>query len=316
MSTRVSPWLAWSLAALCVGMFITSIALIVLSLSGASGTQPSSEWGLAGPVGGLVAFSPFLTFPLVGALIASRRPKNPIGWICLVAGLFWMLSVLGAGYDAYELSRPGPDTSSVTFDALFRWVWVPPVGLLGIYMILLFPDGALPSKRWRPFAFFAGVVIALACVAVSLDARTLEGHPGVRKSLGLEVFDWLQPAAVFVVFLLPVCILVSAASLVLRYRRSGAEVRHQIKWVVFAALLVGVVYLSTLVVGLLFAPEAIPGGDVAPLWLSILQAMVLLSYAGVPVAMGFAVLKYRLYDIDLIINRTLVYGALTATVLA
>jgi hypothetical protein len=119
-----------------------------------------------------------------------------------------------------------------------------------------------------------------------------------------------------IVVLLPICILVSALSLVLRYRHSGAEVRQQIKWVAFAASLVGVAYLSTLAVGLLFAPEAMSGVDEAPVWLAILQDTVLLSYAGVPVAIGFAVLKYRLYDIDIIINRTLVYGVLTATVVA
>jgi hypothetical protein len=78
---------------------------------------------------------PFLAFPLVGALIASRRPENPIGWICLIAGLFWMFILV-------ESSTPGSTSSPVIIDALFQWTWVPPVGLLGIYMILLFPDGA------------------------------------------------------------------------------------------------------------------------------------------------------------------------------
>jgi hypothetical protein len=80
-----------------------------------------------------------------GALIASRRPKNPIGWICLAAGLFWMSIVV-------EASIPGSASYPVTIDALLQWTWVPPVGLLGIYMILLFPDGRLPSRWWRPIA--------------------------------------------------------------------------------------------------------------------------------------------------------------------
>jgi hypothetical protein len=113
------------------------------------------------------------------------------------------------------------------------------------------------------------------------------------------------------IVLLPVCILASAASLFVRYRHSGGEVRQQIKWVAFAASLVGVVYLSAIVIGLLFAPEATWGSADAPPLVDILLDAVLLSYAGVPIAVGFAVLKYRLYDIDVIINRALVYAALT-----
>jgi signal transduction histidine kinase len=308
--------LAWSLAALSVGIFLAGIALTVLSISGAPGSQPSSTWGIPGPVRGLVFFLPFLAFPLVGALIASRRPENPLGWICLVAGLFWTFIVLGDAVDAYELSSTGMQTSSVRLEALLQWIWIPPVGLLGIYLILLFPDGKLPSGRWRPFAWFAGVVMVLAGLAVTFGPGPIDGHPRVRNPFGLEGYPIVTQVLPSIVVLLPICILVSALSLVLRYRHSGAEVRQQIKWVAFAASFVGAAYLSSLVMGLLFAPEATWGGDEAPVWLAILRETVLLSYAGVPVAIGVAVLKYRLYDIDIIINRTLVYGALTATVIA
>jgi hypothetical protein len=122
----------------------------------------------------------------------------------------------------------------------------------------------------------------------------------------------LMQALPGVIALLPVCILASAVSLFWRYRHSGGEVRQQIKWVAFAASFVGVMYLSAVVIGLFFAPVASWGsGDVSLLGDILLNA-VLLSYAGVPIAVGFAVLKYRLYDIDVVINRTLVYGALTA----
>src|ERR671916_1031524 len=142
-------WLAWSLAALFVAMFVVGAALTLASLSAGAATQPStsSTWGTAGSLSGLVIFLPFLAFPLVGGLIASRRPKNPIGWICLAAGLFWMLIVLE------DSLPPGFGPYPVTIYALTQWMWVPPVGLLGIYMILLFPDGRLPSRRWRPLAW-------------------------------------------------------------------------------------------------------------------------------------------------------------------
>ena len=306
MSPRAASWLAWSLAGISVAMFFASAALTAFSLYGASATQPSSTWGT---VDDLVLFVPFLAFPLVGALIASRRPENPIGWICLAAGFFWMLLLLGE-----SLSSLVP--TSVAIDALTQWTWVPPVGLLGIYMILLFPDGKLPSRRWRPLAWFSGGVIVLVSVALTLLPGHLEGHPGVRNPFGLEGHPMVAQALPGAIVLLPICILASAASLVWRYRHSDGEVREQIKWIAFAASLVGAVYLSTLVSGLFFAPEATRGSADTPPIGDILLDAVLLSYAGVPIAVGIAVLKYRLYDIDLIINRALVYGALTVLLAA
>lgn len=109
-------WLAWSLAALFVAMFVVGAALTLSSLYVGAATQPStsSTWGTAGSLSGLVIFLPFLAFPLVGGLIASRRPKNPIGWICLAAGLFWMSIVV-------EVSVPGSASYPVTIDALLQW---------------------------------------------------------------------------------------------------------------------------------------------------------------------------------------------------
>jgi hypothetical protein len=287
-------------------MFVVGAAQTLSSLYVGAATQPStsSDWGTGGPLSSLVIFLPFLAFPLVGALIASRRPGNPIGWICLIAGLFWMFIVV-------ESSIPGSTSSPVIIDALFQWTWVPPVGLLGIYMILLFPDGRLPSRRWRPFAWFSGAVIVLASVAVTLSPGPLEGHPGVSNPLGLEGHSIAAQVLTGVPVLLPICILASAFSLVWRYRHSGGEVRLQIRWVAFAAACVGITYAVTLVGGLFLAAE-----QERPLWLALLQDVVLISYAGVPIAVGFAVLRYRLYDIDVLINRTLVYGSLTAMLVA
>lgn len=125
MSTRASAWLAWSLATLSVAMFIAGVVLTLLTLSDAPATQASSDWGTGGALGSLVLFLPFLAFPVVGAIIASRRPSNPIGWICLAAGLFWMFIVLGDSVPA------GSEPYPVTIDALFQWIWIPPWGCLG-----------------------------------------------------------------------------------------------------------------------------------------------------------------------------------------
>jgi hypothetical protein len=129
-----------------------------------------------------------------------------------------MLIVLGDSIPTSSGAYP------VTIDALTQWIWVPPVGLLGIYLILLFPDGRLPSRRWRPLASLSGVVMVLASVVITLAPGSLEGHPGVRNPYGLEGLEghsWAEIAGVGIPALLPVCILASALSLVLRYRRSG-----------------------------------------------------------------------------------------------
>jgi hypothetical protein len=309
MSRRTATWLAWSLAGLTVATFAVAVVFAILTLI----ADPSQ---LAETAGRFAIILPFFSFPVVGVLIASRRPGNWIGWICLISGLFWTAFFENDASSAYELARTGTVKSSVTLDALTQADWVFPVGFLGIYMILLFPDGRLPSRRWRPFAWFAGGVMVLINVITALVPGPLEGHPGVRNPFGLEQYPWLPGVAVSIVLMLPLCILVSAFGLVLRYRRSGREVREQIKWLAFAASFVGLVYFGTLISGLLLSPESYTANQTPPLWVSLSMNLTYISFASVPTAIGFAVLKYRLYDIDIIINRTLVYGSLTATLVA
>jgi hypothetical protein len=295
MRTRASAWLAWSLAGLSVAMFLASVLLYILAHS--SQDAPSS-----GTLSDLLLYVPFLAFPIVGALIASKHPNNPVGWICLTVGLFWMLILLGD-------SIPGSGPYPVTIDALTQAIWIPPIGLLGIYLILLFPDGKLPSRRWRPLAWLSGVVMVLASLGVTFAPGPLEGHPGVRNPLALEgAPHWVWTAGIAILLLLPLCMIASALSLVMRYRRSGGVEREQIKWIAFAASVVGLLYLIAMV-GSLFWGWGAAG---TPLWLGLLQQAALASFTAVPIAVGLAVLRYRLYDIDLVINRTLVYGSLSA----
>src|SRR5215213_7528020 len=302
MRSRAASWLAWSLAGLCVAMFLASVVLHVLTRSSQEATSTGDT------LSELLIFVSFLAFPIVGALIASRHPRNPVGWICLVIGLFWTLIFLGD-------SIPGSGPYPVTMDALTQATWIPPVGLLGIYLILLFPDGKLPSRRWRSLAWLSGVVMVLASLIITFSPGPLEGHPGVRNPFGLEgAPPWVATAGIFILLLLPLCMLASASSLVLRYRRSGGEEREQIKWIAFAASVVGLLYLITMLSSLTFSGPW--GGAGTPLWLGLLQQASLVSFTAVPIAVGFAVLKYHLYDIDILINCTLVYGSLTATLVA
>jgi hypothetical protein len=294
-------------------MFVAGAILTILSLYvTAPAAQPSSDWGSGGAIGDLLILAPFLAFTIVGALIASRRPENPIGWICLVAGLFWTLIALDGQYIAYALATTGvvPLPAAV---ALNQWAWVPPVGLLSIYLILFFPDGKLPSRRWRPLAWFSGAVMVLASLAIALAPGPLPDLGGVRNPFGLEGHPWIADASNVIPVLLPLCALASALGLVLRYRRSGSEEREQIKWIAFAGSFVGLMSLITVFSALVFEPLFLDATGTQPLWLGVLQDVELLSFAGIPVAVGIAVLRYRLYDIDLLINRALVYAPLTAT---
>ena len=143
---------------------------------------------------------------------------------------------------------------------------------------------------------------------------------GVRNPFGLEGAPWVADAANAILVLFLLCILASALSLILRYQRSGGEVRQQIKWIAFAASVVGLMFVSAMVTYLIlfvFAPETLESTtETSPFWLELLFYVMLLSFAGVPVAVDFAVLRYRLYNIDLLINRTLVYGTLTVSLAA
>src|ERR671911_488917 len=313
MSRRTASWLAWSLAALSMVMFLASAAFFVL-IRVAQAEDPSSLVTSRSIVDLLVSV-PFLAFPLVGAMIASRRPHNPIGWICLAVGLLWMLLGLFDYYGVYGLAKPDTVPFPVVIYALVEGLWLPTVGLLAIYLLLLFPDGRLPSRRWRPLAWLSGAVIVLLGVDNVLAPGELTDLEGLRNPFGLEGAPWLVDAGIILLLLFVACILASAVSLILRYRHSGGEMREQIKWIALAGSFVGL--LLSIVLGVLIVAEVMRGsGGSTPLWLQGLLFVMLLSFAGVPVAIGFAVLKYRLYDIDLLINRALVYGSLTATLVA
>jgi hypothetical protein len=292
-------------------MFVANVALYIILPPSA---QPPITWGTGGLSIVFVFMVPFLAFPLVGALIASRRPHNPIGWICLAVGLFWMLNIMSGGYGIYGLlASPGSVPFPAAIGSQGEWMGPATVGLLGTYLILLFPDGRLPSARWRPLAWLSGTVLVLVSIANALAPGPLPDLGGVRNPFGLEGYPWRSGARDALNLLLSVCMLASVSSLVMRYRRSGGEVRQQIKWIAFAASVVALGVSGAVVLGTFAAGTA---GGTHPLLIGLLEDAITLSFAGVPIAVGFAVLKYRLYNIDVIINRTLVYGSLTATLVA
>jgi len=288
-------------------MFVATVPLCLLARS----AHVPRSWGADLSIAGLLGGGLFLIFPLVGAMIASRRPKNPIGWILLADGLLWMLSDVMDYYAVYGVASPGSVPFAVGVAGINNVLWVPAVGLLGTYVFLLFPDGRLPSRRWRPLAWLCGVVLVLVSVGVGFGPGILEDLGGVRNPFGIERYPWVTDAAYVVLPLFLLCMLGSVLSLVMRYRRSRGEERQQIKWIAFAASFVGIVYVIAMVGSLVYPQETWFAAG-SPLWLNFLEYAALLSFIAVPIAVGFAVLRYRLYDIDVLINRTLVYASLTA----
>jgi hypothetical protein len=301
-------WLAWSLAGLCLAVYVANVLLLVLARS----SHVPSSWGADLSVSGLLGGALYLVFPLLGALVAARRPRNPIGWLLLADGFLWTLSGTMTLYAIYGVARPGSVPFPVMVASINEGLWVPAVGLLGTYVFLLFPDGGLPSGRWRPLAWLSGVVITLATILVGFTPGPLQNLGGIGNPFGFLAFSWLKIAPYILVPLFLLCILASVLSLVLRYRRSRGEERQQIKWIAFAAALVGLLYLIAMISSFVY-PQEDWFAVGSPLWLDLLEYAAVLSFVLVPIAVGVAMLRYRLYEIDIIINRALVYGSLTAT---
>ena len=220
-----------------------------------------------------------ISFSTVGALIVARRPENRIGWIFCFIGALWTLGMFGDAYDEHP-SLPGAE-----FSAQPSGGWVFAVGPAATFMLLLFPDGRLLSRRWRPVAWLAGISIIAVAIALSLeDAGYVTG--GIA---GLAIAALLASA------------LASVASLVVRFRRSRGLERQQLKWFTSAAALTIVLWLA-----------AIPEWEGA----EVVRSAFLASMALIPVAAGIAILRYRLYDIDVVINKAVVFGALAAFITA
>ena len=144
----------------------------------------------------MYAMVPFLPFPLVGALIASRRPSNPIGWICLAVGLSWVLNLLTSSYVVYGLrvAAPGSVPYPAAIGSTAGWLGPAAVLLFGTYLILLFSEGKLPSSGWCPVAWLCGTVIVANVVVMSISAGRLSDLSAVRRPFGLHGYPWLADA--------------------------------------------------------------------------------------------------------------------------
>ena len=305
---------AWSVAVIALGLFITFGALYFSPV-----TSPTLFREGGGAISGFWLF-PYASIVPVGLLIALRRPTNPIGWLALIAAL-----LLGLGSTAALVG-------SILFEAhsglggpvlLFSALWNAPGGgviTLLLVMVLLFPDGQLQSQRWRWVLYgllaagAAGVVLAVVSPTPGSLGITSVPAPGVVLPVSIlaipgsaGVIATLSTVVSLVGVVLGACAVIS---IFLRMRAADADGRHQIKWVGFGATitLTTILVLNIIPVG--------NNGEPPPLYFAIAGPLLILAGVAVPGAIGVAVLKYRLYDIDLIISRALVYGALAAFITA
>jgi signal transduction histidine kinase len=286
MKSRLAPRLAWALLGLSVLLCSVAIWLAVTQDGDLSFTI-------------LVTLLAAIPFPLIGAMIASRFPSNAIGWIFCAVGLFQALNVFSAEYVRYALITAPASLPFVRAVAVVGFVsWMPSLALLTTFLLLLFPDGRLPSRRWRWAAWVSGTGIALVLVgsgggALLVPARALFSEGDVTFPPWSLV---LLAAGASIVLMGAIA---SVTSLVMRYRRSRGETRQQLKWMAFAGV------LAFIIIAVQFLPAALP---------SYLEWMMGVALLAVPMAAGLAILKYRLYDIDVVINKTVVYGILAAFV--
>lgn len=285
-------------AALAIGLFLASVVLTALGT--ASLLLPGTELIPDRPsVFDFLTFSlTFIAFPSVGLLVAMKRPANALGWLFLVIGLGVTISVAAGEYTDRHV-HTGADLPVVE---LVAWVgtsfWMVPLGLALTFAVLLFPTGRLPGPRWRPLAVASGVAIGATALGEAFRPGSLSDYEqsGLERPLAVggalgDLLGFIADTGMLAIVVLG---LISVLSLVLRFRRSTGTERQQLKWFLYPAAL--------FLVGL---------GAASALQTPFAWSVALLGLACIPVGAGIAILRHRLLDIDLVINRTLVYGSLT-----
>ncbi len=290
MSKRSATWLAWSMWALSLVLTALSLYLLMLSLSHA-GIHIYVNW----------LFDTLLAigFLTVGAIVASRRPENPISWLFCIIGLLFAVGHFCGEYAIYTLlAAPGSLPVGEAAAWIRYWIWVPYLGL-GVFLFLLVPNGKLPGSSWRWFARLSVLLILTGTGLVAIDPEPIRSLGPIQNPLGIESMPSLSWTVEAVMFAL---IFVATASLFMRLHYSRGIERQQIKWITYAAV--------TGISGAILMYTISEATDV--LWLEGVGFVLLtIGLVGIPISMGIAILRYRLFEIDLIINRTLVYGLLS-----
>jgi hypothetical protein len=301
ISYRAAAWLAWSMWTLSLPFVAFAGVLGFLSASGRIVLDS-----------GFIVLLPLvaLTFTTVGAAVASRRPENPIGWIFCAGGLIFSVTVSAANYADYALQATSTGSlPGVPYAAwIASWAPIPTLLLVATMLFLLFPDGKLSSREWGLVAWTAVVASGMVALGDALGRETAGtdlGSIANPVAVGGAVDNIVDTLGSFALVLLLLCFLASIAAPFVRLSQARGQERQQIKWFAYAAALMGTGPLMMLLLGGGYSALSELMWDLG--WL-----VGILGFAFLPVATAIAILKYRLYDIDRIINRTLVYGSLTA----
>jgi len=285
-----------------VGLVVVTAALIALGIAAALAT-PDRASDSAGAWDSISFVVPVAAFSIVGGLIALRRPGNMIGWLLATIGLLFAIvvacsSVASWGLESDALPEPVAEWISVGSS-----VWVIALGLVGTQLPLRLPDGRLPSLRWRWYSRISIGLIAVTLIGMATQRGRVEGVPGSANPLGAA---WAEPLA-GAIFLVMLSFVVGLAALFMRYRRADAVDRVQLRWVALGGAVFLAIYLVTLPL------PSILGASSHSTTAGVITGFSQAAFGALPIAIGYAILRHRLYDIDVVINRTLVYGALTAT---
>lgn len=285
MKPRVSavlPWLLWT-AFVVVG----ALGIFVSTLTSAFDADS------------LLVSVALFGFPTVGALIASRQPKNAIGWIFITFGLGPAIYGFSRNYATYALvTSPGSLPGARWFAWLQSWVTLPTFLLGMTFLLLLYPNGRLLTRRWRWVAWSAGLLIGVITTLAALQPGANDIFPGVNNPVGVPGLG-LSEQIWFALMTFPLLALVSVTSLVLRFRRSRGDERLQMKWFTY---IVVVMVLS------------VPVGLIGAARYSVFPMLLMLLLFLIPVSVGVAILKHRLFDIDVVINKTILYGLMALVI--
>ncbi|MET1010860.1 MAG: histidine kinase [Actinomycetota bacterium] len=292
--------IAWALVGVIAAILVAAIMLLVLGI----GTPlPEASFGFKG--WGVILAS---AFGVAGILIAARVPSNAIGWILLVAGIGTAIQEFATHYAQYGLYvEPGSLAGADVAAWITEWIWIPYMAAVAMAIPLLYPTGRLLSRVWRYPLVIGSVASAIGALCFAFAPGDLGGYPGIPNPVGVAGAGWIATAGDLVMLLFVASVLTAIVSMAIRYRGSQGDERQQLKWLLLSLSIVSTAFI----VGIPYWTLGGEGGS-----LNVIEYLLVFSLVSIPVAIGIAILQYRLYDIDVVIKKTVVYAILAILLFA